>query len=1028
MRKRPFVVLTAFATATALWTTGTSAQEPELVPDGASKDVVESESGSYIVVMQEDPVVVSVGQDGLDTPVAESIAEDLEAEQDEVLEDIGADGSDKVNTYTNALNGFSAFLSHEEAQALAADPKVAVVLPDELHQATTNDSPEYLGLARRGGAWDTGLTGEGVVVGVIDNGIWPEHPSFADDGSYGPSPIPPLDNSRPNCEFGNTAHNPDDVPFTCNNKLLGARQMLDTYRALIGATPEEYDSARDDDGHGTHTASTAAGNAGVSASMYGEDLGEISGIAPRARVIAYKGLGALGGFTSDLAAAIDQAVADQVDVINYSIGGGGSVPTGGDDIAFLFAADAGVFVATSAGNSGPGDDTVGSPGNAPWITTVGANTQPRFYQGTVEMFVSDDGDDDEDDDGDDDDDGDGDDDDDGDGDGDDGDEDDDGDSRRVKGASLTLEAGRTTLVDAEDAGGDLCVPGTLDPGQVTGNIVLCRRGAIARAAKSQAVAQAGGVGMVLYNNDDDDSLFTDTHLVPSVHVNLTDGLEVKQYIDDQAAAGQPAEAAITDTGKRTRARGAPNMTYFSSRGPNGPVPDIIKPDITAPGHQIVAGDAPGVNAFSDSFQAISGTSMSSPHVAGLFALLKQAHPDWSAAAARSAIMTTANTKVNAEDRETQATPFEMGAGEIDPGKPSRKNSAFRPGLVYDAGFDQYVGFLCGADYGIVSPAFCDFLEGIGIPFDASDLNLPSIGVAELAGSQTVVRTVTSVADQTVRYRARVDDPDGYDVTVSPSRFTIAPGDSVDLEITITNTGAPAGEWRFGSLELRGRGYKVRSPIAVNGALFDAPSEVGATGDAGTVSFDVLFGYDGSYTAAPHGLVPSTVLSGAICQDPDQEYPSVDDDICPLGGVDLYSITVTDSAFLRIELEIPGDDDIDLFLEDSSGAIIAASTNGGTDELIELVLPPDDDYTLAVHGWSVPNEPLAYAIDTWSVPLTPGGGSLAIDSAPGAAVNGTTGTVTASWSGLPDPGPYLGAVSHSDGGGLLGLTLVAVDNT
>ena len=291
MLKRPLLLLTALATVSATFATGASAEELVLAPEGTSKDVVESESGSYIVVMEEDPVVVTVGQDDLDTPAAENLADDLEADQDEVLEEIGGDTSDKVNTYTNALNGFSAFLSYEEAQAIAADPKVALVLPDELHQATTNESPDYLGLTRRGGAYDSGLTGEDVVVGVIDSGIWPEHPSFADDGSYSDLGIV-LDDSRPNCEFGNTAHNEDDVAFTCNNKLLGARQMLDTYRFFIGAEPTEYDSARDDDGHGTHTASTAAGNAGVDASMYGEDLGEISGIAPRARVIAYKGLGA----------------------------------------------------------------------------------------------------------------------------------------------------------------------------------------------------------------------------------------------------------------------------------------------------------------------------------------------------------------------------------------------------------------------------------------------------------------------------------------------------------------------------------------------------------------------------------------------------------------------------------------------------------------------------------------------------------------------------------------------------------------
>jgi subtilisin family serine protease len=1012
MLKRSVVLLTAFATVGATFATGASAEELVVVADGQSKAVVESETGSYIVVMEEDPVVVTLGQDALDTPAAEAISDDLEAEQDDVLDDIGGDARDKVNTYTNSLNGFSAFLTYEEAQTLAANPKVSLVLPDELHQATTNDSGAYLGLTRRGGAYASGITGEGVVVGIIDNGIWPEHPSFADDGSYPDLGITLDDTDRPNCEFGNAAHATDpsilpDVPFTCNQKLLGARQMLDTYRFFIGATPFEYDSARDDDGHGTHTASTAAGNAGVEASMYGEDLGEISGIAPRARVIAYKGLGALGGFTSDLAAAIDQAVFDGVDVINYSIGGGASVPTGGDDIAFLFAANAGVFVATSAGNSGPGSDTVGSPGNSPWLTTVGASTQKRFYEGDVVYYTSGKGrearkgHDDH--------------------------REGRGRTYKVSGASLTPELGRSPFVDAEDFGNELCLPGTFAPGSLDGMVVLCKRGAIGRAAKGENVAAAGGIGMVLYNFDDNDNLFTDTHAIPAVHINFTDGLKLKAYIDAQAAAGKDAQVAIKDTGDRTKAKGAPSMTYFSSRGPNGPVPDIIKPDITAPGHQILAGDSPGVNAFGDSFQAISGTSMSSPHVAGLFALLKQAHPDWTPAMAKSAIMTTANTKVKAEDRKTQATPFEMGAGEIDPGRVDRKGSAFNPGLVYDAGFVEYLGFLCGADYGLVSQDDCEFLDSIGIPSDASDLNMASIGVAELAGSQTVIRSVTSVADKTVRYRARVKDPSGYDVTVSPSRFSIAPGETVTFEVTIVNTGAPAGEWRFGELELQGGGYEVASPIAVNGALFDTASDVSGTGVDGSLSFDVLFGYTGSYTAAAHGLVPSTVLSGTIGQDPDATYPSGDDAPGPAGGVDLYSIPVVDSAFLRIALTIPGDDDVDLYLENSSGTIIAASTNGGTDELIELVLPANDTYTLAVHGWGIVTPGgLPYAVDTWSVPLTPGGGSLSIDSAPASATNGTTGTVTASWSGLAPGTSYLGAVSHTGDAGLLGLTLVNVD--
>lgn len=203
MFKRPLVVLTLFATASATFAATASAEPVEVQPQTQTKDVVVSETGSYIVVMAEDPVVTTVGQDALDTPAADAIAEDLEREQDEVLADIGAGADDKVNTYTSSLNGFSALITHEEAEILAANPKVAVVLPDELLQHDTDSSGEYLGLTGPGEAWQSGLTGEDVVVGVIDNGIWPEHPSFADDGSYPSHPIQPLDDSvRPSCEFG----------------------------------------------------------------------------------------------------------------------------------------------------------------------------------------------------------------------------------------------------------------------------------------------------------------------------------------------------------------------------------------------------------------------------------------------------------------------------------------------------------------------------------------------------------------------------------------------------------------------------------------------------------------------------------------------------------------------------------------------------------------------------------------------------------------------------------------------------------
>lgn len=917
----------------------------------------------------------------------------LKSKHNKSLQDAGVSLTAKVHDYVYAMNGYSAILTEDEAAAIKSQKGVLMVMEDHMRYAQTDSSGKFLGLTKKGGAYASGYTGEDVVVGIIDTGIWPEHPSFADDGSYGPSPISPLDGTLyPTCDFGNTAHNLDDVAFTCNNKLLGARQVMPTYRALIGADPDEFDSARDDDGHGTHTASTAAGNAGVEASMYGMPVGTISGIAPRARVIAYKGLGNLGGFGSDLAAAIDQAVLDGVDVINYSVGGGASL-TGADDIAFLFVENAGVFAAASAGNSGPGAATIGGPASVPWITTVGANTQTRFLGGTVNLAK---------------------------------------DGKKSKkskkskgpyrGATITAGTKMVPLVDAADHGNELCLSGLPFTGDVSGKIVLCRRGAVARTSKSLAVFLAGGTGMILYNNSDDDNLFTDSHWVPTIHIDYTPGTEIKDYI-----ASVPEPKAKLKTGKTSKWKNAPTMAYFSSRGPNPVAADIIKPDITAPGHQILAGNSPfpdpGSTPPGELFQAISGTSMSSPHIAGIFALLKQAHPGWSASAAKSALMTTASQHVRDNDRKSKAQPFAMGAGQADPGgKWTKKGSINQPGLVYEAGLFEYAAFTCGMDLGVFTPGTCTFLSGLGIPLEPYNLNVPSIGVADVPGRRTVIRTVSNVASETVNYKAKIRKPKGFKVYVTPNQLILNPGDSATFEVTFTNDKAPVGEWAFGSLTWKGGGYEVYSPIAVKPSLFGAPPVAMGSGASGTASFDVNFGYTGTYTAAPHGLVAPILSSDSIGQDPDQTYPSGDDSAV---GVQKWPFVVSGAGFLRIELVIPGPDDIDLFLENSSGTIIAASTSGGTDELIELVFPADDTYTLVVHGWSVPSAPLAYTLSTWIVPLAPGG-SLTVDSAPASAVLGTIGTVDIGWSGLSAGTRYLGAVSHTGDAGLLDATLVEVD--
>ena len=972
-----------------------------LVMPAAAPVLAQEGAKPFIVVMAADPVATYTGGVAGLAPTQAAPGNKLDrrntnvrkyqtflrAEHDKSLRQGKVAAKNKLHDYTIALNGYAALMTPTQVAAIKLQKGVVRVLEDVMRQPQTDSSPEFMGLTVESGAYDRGFDGEGVVVGVIDTGIWPELPSFADDGSY---PAPPT-GALP-CQFGNTAHNPNDAAFTCNNKLIGARQMLATYRAVIGVEDHEFDSARDDSGHGTHTASTTAGNAGVEATAFGLPAATISGIAPRAHVIAYKGLGELGGFTSDLAAAIDQAVLDGVDVINYSIGGGAALPSA-DEIAFLFAGEAGVFVATSAGNAGPGASTVGNPATMPWVTSVGASTQSRFFEGVATL----------------------------------------GNGKRYKGASLTPSVATAPLIDAANAGSDICEPGKLDPAKVTGKIVLCIRGVVGRIAKSQAVHDAGGVGMIQYNTNDVDNLFTDPHWVPSVHIDNTPGLEVKAYIASTASPTARIDTRSGDEPRTSTWPNAPTMTIFSSRGPNAVAPDVIKPDVTAPGLQILAGNSPFPDPGTppgELYQAIAGTSMSSPHVAGIFALLKQAHPEWTAAMAKSALMTTAHQKVKDNDRTSQADPFDTGAGHVRPGGKWGKGSITQPGLTYDAGLFEYAAFTCGMDWGVFVPDDCDFLEGVGVPSAPVDLNLPSIGISEVAGSQTITRTVTSVANgNSVTYKAAVEAPPGYTVKVSPSTFTIRRGQTQTFTVTVTNVTAPIGEWRFGSLTWNADDYTVRSPLAVRGALFDAPEEVGGSGVSGSLDFPVKFGYTGPYSVTAHGLVPATVTQANVKQDADQTFAPAD---VGTGGANAHTFTLTDAAHFRIAMPPESTEaaaDLDIYVYNPANQLTFSSTSGGTDEQIDIVNPANGTWTVYVHGWSTPGGDSDYTMWTWAVPTATGGSLTATASGP--AVNATTGTVHVTWTGATAAPPigdwHLGAVSHVGPSGVMGRTLVNVDN-
>jgi hypothetical protein len=434
-------------------------------------------------------------------------------------------------------------------------------------------------------------------------------------------------------------------------------------------------------------------------------------------------------------------------------------------------------------------------------------------------------------------------------------------------------------------------------------------------------------------------------------------------------------------------------------------------------------------------------------VAGAYALLKQAHPFWSAAMAKSALMTTAYQDVLKHDYRTPADPFDIGAGHIQlgprwggrddddddddkHGSRSLKGTPFDPGLVYDAGFFEYLGFLCDAAPEVfANPAeTCGLLESVGVPTQAFNLNLPSIGVANLAGSQTVTRKVTAVFEARgghggVTFAVKVDAPPGYEVTVSPDKLKLRPGDEATFDVTITNVGAPIGEWRFGSLTWKGGGYEAYSPIAVRATLFDAPAEISGSGESGSASFDVKFGYTGSYTAAAHGLVPATVTSDNVLQDPDQNFDPED------GFSNVHTFNLSGAAHFRIAIPpeaTEADADLDIYVFDPSGDFAASSTKGGTDELIDISLPMDGTWSVYVHGWSTPGGDSDYDMYSWVISATPGG-NLTIDSAPTSATLGVVEKIDISWTGATAGQWHLGAVSHTGDVGLMGLTLVDVDN-
>lgn len=887
----------------------------------------------------------------------------LASRQDAALASVGGR---KLYNYGYVFNGFAAELTPAQAQKLAQQPGVLAVSKDEIRQLTTSSTPTFLGLNAPGGIWTTSK-GENVIIGIVDTGAWPEHPSFSDrtggngngtqDGKLSYQQIPGWNGK---CTPGDAF-----TGSNCNQKLIGARYYNAGFggnAAIKAEFPFEYNSPRDHDGHGTHTATTAGGNQNVLTTGEAAVFGSISGIAPRARIAAYKVCwgGTAGGCAGvDSVAAIDQAVADGVDVINFSISGTSTNFRDPVEIAWLNAADAGVFVAASAGNAGPATSTVAHP--SPWVTTVAAGTHNRNGEGSVTIggvtyigvsvaasAV--------------------------------------GPVASINGADAGLAGVSPSLAALCFAAGDNGGAAVLDPVKVAGKIVVCDRGVNARVNKSQGVKDAGGVGMVLVNTNVN-SLDADFHAVPTVHLPVANRAAVQ-------AAAAIASAATISAAQIVYNTPAPFTAAFSSRGPlRAGLGDLLKPDLIAPGQSILAGVAPPGNS-GRLFDIYSGTSMSSPHVAGLAALMKQLHPDWSPMAIKSALMTTGGDVLDGPNTNPLVI-FRQGAGHVQP------NKAMNPGLVFDSGYNDWLGFLCGTQ---LPTSFC---TSGGIPvLDPSNLNVASIAIGDLAGVQTVKRRVTNVGGNPATYLASYTGMTGFTVAIDPPSLHVAAGETKEFTVTFTRTAAALNAYSGGQLTLNDGIFNVRIPMVVRPVALAAPSQVSG-------GYNVTFGYTGPFTATARGLVPAATASGAVAT----------------GGSADFAVSVaagtTYARFALFDADVSQASDIDLEVYNSSGTLVGASGSATSTEEVNLLNPAAGTYTVRAIGFAVPSGSANFKLTTWVLGSTAAGNMTV--TAPANAVLGQSGAIGISTSGLAAATRYLGSVVYGGAVGMPSPTIVRIDN-
>ncbi|XP_059647607.1 subtilisin-like protease SBT3.9 [Cornus florida] len=702
-------------------------------------------------------------------------------------------------SYKHGFSGFAALLTPSQAKLIADFPGVVRVVPHRILNLHTTRSWDFLQMYPNAdnGILSKGQSGAGCIIGVMDTGIWPESESF---NEVNMRPKPPR-RWKGICQEGEQFNS-----SSCNKKIIGARWYAKGYEAEFGKIDTsdgfEFLSPRDASGHGTHTSSTAAGALINNANFMGLARGLARGGAPSAWLSVYKVCWATGGCSSaDLLAAFDHAILDRVDVLSLSLGSTPPLSTYVDDVLSIgsfHAVASGIVVVCSAGNSGPYPATVFN--TAPWVITVAASTIDRAFPTKITL----------------------------------------GNNQTVVGQAFykgknvntfyPIVYGEDIALSGAEEDSASCDTGSLNATLAQGKVVLCFQSVTQRSAATAAdtVVDVQGVGVIFAQIPTKDvELILD---VPCVQVDFTIGTYLLTYLATSSNPVVKFSYTKTTLGHQT----SPEVALFSSRGPSSLSPAVLKPDVAAPGVNILSSWSPASSSQDPNtpqnqhllrnFKIVSGTSMACPHISGIVALLKVIHPAWSPAAIKSALITTASVKddygqnaVAEGAPHKQADPFDYGGGHVDP------NKAMDPGLIFDMKPADYVQFLCSMGYNDTSITNTTQVQS---PCQKKanfllNLNLPSISIPELKNRMTVSRTVTNVGPTETVYYARVEAPPGINVVVKPSiLFFNFTRKKLKFKVTFCTQQRVQGRYAFGNLFWGDGFHVVRMPLIVRAVIQD----------------------------------------------------------------------------------------------------------------------------------------------------------------------------------------------------------------